>query len=198
MSCPLPQNRKKYLERYLKKVRESIAAYLRPTHLSQPDYWYARAESWSDHLVQYLEMLRKEGAKDWVFQECRDLNAMQFRLGFLLINVDGSWPGSYIHYTYIIQIAQCLNNRIEPTYISGCKQILASHFLIFDNLEEILVLLNLLRNLIWLLLHTKCGVFEISWKTLKTVKVIIIHVMATFFLYTLRIIITVFPVQINM
>jgi len=30
-------------------------------------------------VFQYLEMLRKEGAQKWVFDECRDLNSMQFR-----------------------------------------------------------------------------------------------------------------------
>jgi len=41
-------------------------------------------------VFQYLEMLRKEGAKDWVFQECRDLNAMQFRFK------DKERPQSYV------------------------------------------------------------------------------------------------------
>merc|ERR1719245_643363 len=30
-------------------------------------------------VYQYLAMLRKEGPKQWVFEECRDLHAMQFR-----------------------------------------------------------------------------------------------------------------------
>ncbi|KAM9326665.1 insulin-degrading enzyme [Gastrophryne carolinensis] len=31
------------------------------------------------HMFQYIEMLRTEGPQEWVFQECKDLNAVAFR-----------------------------------------------------------------------------------------------------------------------
>ncbi|MCV4594066.1 hypothetical protein OFC51_34015, partial [Escherichia coli] len=31
------------------------------------------------HMFQYIQKLRAEGPQEWVFQECKDLNAVAFR-----------------------------------------------------------------------------------------------------------------------